>query len=133
MPHVHPLLRAAVLQPHLLFEHVSAYGAVLAEEGAQVASMLRRQLAWQLAAGAGIAIGLVLAGVGAMLWAVSPQAPPDRAWLMLAVPLLPWLAAAWALRQASRLAVRAPFPVLRRQAGADLDLLRSVPAVAGEP
>ncbi len=133
MPHVHPLLRAAVLQPHLLFEHVSAYGAVLAEEGALAASMLRRQLAWQLAAGAGIAIGLVLAGVGAMLWATSPDAPAGRAWVMVAVPLLPWLVAAWALRQASRLAVHAPFPALRRQAGADLDLLRGVPASAGEP
>jgi hypothetical protein len=133
MPHVHPLLRAAVLQPHLLFEHVSAYGAVLAEEGALAASAWRRQLAWQLAAGAGIAIGLVLAGVAAMLWAVVPEVPPGRAWVLLAVPLLPWLVAAWALRQASRRAAHAPFLALRRQAGADLNLLRGLPAAAGEP
>jgi hypothetical protein len=132
VPHPHPLLRAAMSQPHLLFEHVSAYGAVLAEEGTHAASMLRRQLAWQMAAGAGIAIGLVLAGVGALLWAMLPAAPPDRAWLMLAVPLLPWLAAAWALWHVSRLAVQTPFPALRRQANADLDLLRSLRVAAGE-
>ena len=82
----------------------------------------RRAAMLQLAALASAAVGMTLAGVASMLWAVGPVAAP---WLLVTVPALPLLIAlgchlaarsAWAQRGSS---------MLREQWAADLALLRS--------
>ena len=128
MAGVHPLLRLAVEQPQLLAEHLAAYLDAIAQEGGVVAARLRRQLVWQCVAGAGLLLGLGLAGVALMLWALLPLPSPAAGWVLLGVPALPALLGLWALmlaRSDSDSSLPA-FAALRRHAQADLALLRGV-------
>lgn len=119
---MHPLFRLAATDPALLADHLQAYGELASGEALDVLGRWQRAALLQLAALACAAVGLTLAGVALMLWAVGPVAVP---WLLVAVPALPLLVAlachqaargAWAQRGSS---------VLREQWAADLALLRS--------
>lgn len=119
---MHPLFRLAASEPALLADHLQAYGELASGEALDVLGRWRRAALLQLAALASAAVGLTLAGVALMLWAVGTVAVP---WLLVAVPALPLLIAltchqaargAWAQRGSS---------VLREQWAADLALLRS--------
>lgn len=120
---MHPLFRLAATEPALLADHLQAYGELASGEALDVLERWRRAAVLQLAALASAAVGMTLAGVASMLWAVGPVTVP---WLLVAVPALPLLIAlachlaargAWARRGSS---------VLREQWAADLALLRSV-------
>lgn len=122
---LHPLLRLAVDEPDLLAEHVAAYGALIAEEGAIALARSRRRIALQALAGAALAVALTLAGVGILLWAVLPLADMRQPWLLWLVPALPALLAAGLLWGTRDRADPGAFAGLRRQAAADLGLWRS--------
>jgi fatty acid desaturase len=118
---MHPLFRLAASEPALLADHLQAYGELASGEALDVLGRWRRAALLQLAALASAAVGLTLAGVALMLWAVGTVAVP---WLLVAVPALPMLVAlgchhaargAWEQRGSS---------VLREQWTADLALLR---------
>jgi hypothetical protein len=120
---MHPLFRLAATEPALLADHLQAYGELASGEALDMLERWRRAAVLQLAALASAAVGMTLAGVASMLWAVGPVTEP---WLLVAVPALPLLIAlachlaargAWVLRGSS---------VLREQWAADLALLRSV-------
>ena len=65
---IHPLLRLAATQPHLLGDHVEAYAALVGEEAQQDLDVAgSRASAFTCGALALFAIGLVLIGVALML------------------------------------------------------------------
>lgn len=71
---IHPLLRLAATQPQMLADHAEAYAALVGEELGRSAAAAKQRL---LLAAAGLCLAVtaaVLAGVAAMLWAVTPPA-----------------------------------------------------------
>lgn len=119
---VHPLVRLAASRPQMLAEHVAAYAGLLAEEVTVAAAQLKRQVSLNLVGVGCVAIGAILAGVAAMLWASLPilNAP----WLLVLIPLIPALCGVVALRIAASEVARDPFAPLQRQLAADAAMLR---------
>ena len=77
----------------------------------------------------GLLLGLILAGMAALLWAVVPLETMPAPWALWAVPALPWLGAAACALALSRRPPAWSLDTLRQQAAADMALLRAV----GEP
>ena len=123
---MHPLYALLANRPHLVAEHAQAYGELLVAEVGRVSAGLKRAALLNAAALAGLAVAVVLAGVALMLWSVLPAMAAGSAWVLLAVPLVPALAALGcllALRDSGQQQVLA---TLREQLQADLTMLREV-------
>ena len=123
---MHPLLRLIATRPALLAEHAEAYAALIAEEVPRISAAWQRRALLSAAAGACATIGVLLAGVGAMLWAALPEPPMRAPWMLLVVPLLPLIAAAVCTMAARAAGARDPLEGLRQQVTDDLLLLRDV-------
>ena len=124
----HPLLRMLAEQPQLLGEHLAAYAALLAAEGAAAVSATRRRVALQLIAAACGTLAVGLAGVALMLWAALSADVFSSAtgWVLFAVPAVPAGVGLWLWRAARPPAGSEAFAALKRQGAADLALLREV-------
>lgn len=118
---MHPLFRLAAAEPALLADHLQAYGELASGEALAALGHWRRAALLQLAALASAAVGLTLAGVALLLWAVGPVAQPG---LLFAVPALPMLVALGCHLAARSAWLRPGSGVLREQWAADLALLR---------
>lgn len=125
-----PWLELLATRPQLLAAHASAWAELLAAEGGAALAGWRRGLWLQLAAALAAALGLGLAAVALMLWAVTPAVQlqqPAVVWLLLLVPLLPWgvAAACWiAARRQADGGSQARVARLAQQWQADLALLQ---------
>jgi hypothetical protein len=123
---IHPLLRVAVSQPHLLGGHVEGYAALLGEEAKKASTSLALRAGLYAAAGLMAAIGLVLVGVSLLIYAAVSAELYRVGWMLVAVPVTPLAIAAvlaWVAR--SKPAEKA-FAGVKRQVRADMDLLREV-------
>lgn len=118
---MHPLFRLAASEPALLADHLQAYGELVGSEALAALGHWRRAALLQLAALASAAVGLTLAGVALMLWAIGPVAVPG---LLVAVPALPMLVALGCHLAARSAWAQPGSTVLREQWAADLALLR---------
>jgi MFS family permease len=121
---MHPLLRLIATRPALLAEHAEAYGALIAAELPRVSASWQRRALLGAVALACATVALVLAGVAAMLWAVTPEAGMRAPWALLAVPLLPLLVGLICLIAARKPTEGEPMVILRQQFAADLLVLR---------
>lgn len=125
---IHPLLHLIATRPQLLADHAEAYAELIGEE----LSKARAQLKWRvLLTAVGlcmVVIGLVLAGVGTMLWAVVPVENMRAPWVLLAAPCIPLIVAAWCLLTARQVSETSAFDSVRKQVQADLAMLRQVSA-----
>jgi cytochrome bd-type quinol oxidase subunit 2 len=91
---IHPLLRLAATEPHLIGDHVEAYAALVGEEVSKVSTSLILRVALYGAALCFLIVGLVLVGVALLFCAaVSPSDFPAP-WAMFVVPLAPFVFAA---------------------------------------
>lgn len=127
---LHPALHLLATRPHWLAEHGEAYAQLAAAELGQAAAAWRRSAVLAAASLLAASVGLGLAGVALMLWAVMPAVPAQTAWLLWATPAVPL-----ALAVIGALALRSPsgtpaFACLREQLQADADLLRTAGAPA---
>lgn len=121
---MHPLLHLIATRPQLLAEHAEAYAALVAAEVPRISAAYRRS-AWLAALSLGsLGAGVVLAGVAAMLWAVTPDASLRGAWALIAVPALPLVAGLACALAARRGRESEAFDNLRQQVQADIELLR---------
>jgi uncharacterized membrane protein YqjE len=119
-----PFLRLVSSRPELLGDHAQAYAELFASElGSAGASFKRRALLTGLGI-CGLGVGAVLAGVALMLWAVMPANQAPALWALLVVPLPPFVLALGCLLAARRRNPEQPFGQLRRQAAADMAMLR---------
>jgi hypothetical protein len=119
---VHPIFSVLVSRPELVMEHVAGYAALVQQEASSVGSeVAKRAIAWAVCAFCGL-VFLILAGVAAMLGAVSG----GFHWALLLVPAIPLALAlaAWNVAR-QRLPARA-FAELRAQLDADAQVLRSL-------
>jgi hypothetical protein len=122
---IHPLFRLLASQPHMLAEHLEAYSNLVAEElQAWQAHWQRRALLLAVALGAAL-VAVILAGVAAMLWAVTPASNWHAPWVLLAAPGVPALLALGCLLSARASAPEAgAFGQIRQQLAADVAMLR---------
>jgi uncharacterized membrane protein YqjE len=73
-----------------------------------------------------VSVTAILAGVGLMVWATVPENAIRWPWMLVAVPLVPGLAALVCLRKLQPPLEEKPFAKVRRQIAADLQMLREV-------
>ena len=130
---VRVLARLLTAHPGWVLAHAQGY-VDLGLEQAQLASAAwqRRVVLWLLAAACG-GLGLIFLGVGTMLWAISPELPATRVWLLALVPMLPLLGAGVLVLMAR--AVERPPGLLgiQQQWSADMAMLREVSTHVAPP
>ena len=124
---IHPLLRLFATHPELVGEHALAYAALLGDDVAKTSSALKRRAVSGTAAVLLGFVGLLLAGVGLMLWAVTPPAAIHSMWALIATPVAP-LVLALGCWFAGKQPAEPPFDNLKQQFAADLRMLRDVGA-----
>ena len=125
---IHPLLRLAATEPHLLGDHVEAYAALVGEEVSKVStSLIVRARALRRGAvhgrrrpGAGRRRAAVLRG-GAVVRL-------SGALGMFVVPLAPFVIAAGCIVFARSRPAEKPFDTIKKQLNADMAMLREVSA-----
>lgn len=118
------LWRLAAYRPDLLVAHLASYGALLQDDGARSMQGLQRRLVGLAVVLASFTVALALAGVAVLLWAVSPTVAPPRAWLLLAVPLVPVVLGVAVIRRLQRLAPLPLWQACRQQWARDQVLWR---------
>jgi hypothetical protein len=125
---IHPLLRLAATQPHLLGDHVEAYAALVGEEVGKVSTSLLTRAGLYLGALVLFAVGLALIGVALMLRATVPAADYSAAWALVVVPLTPFVLGAVCIVVARARPAGKPFDTIKQQLNADMAMLREVGA-----
>ena len=119
---LHPLFSTLVQRPDLVFDHVSAYGALISEEATQAGSdLVGRAIALTLLILSTILI-LGLAGAAVMLGFMLNQFH----WVLVVVPGVALLLMIIAAVRAKRPLKGERFQVLKRQLDSDAQALRSV-------
>ena len=99
---IHPLLRLAATQPHLLGDHVEAYAALVGEEVGKVSTSLLMRVGLYLGAVAMFAIGLVLVAQSVLLLRLGAAGPaPDLEEIARAALLVACAATGAALARAT--------------------------------
>lgn len=125
---IHPLLRLAATEPHLLGDHVEAYAALVGEEVTKMSTAWATRIALYLSALLMAAIGLVLVGVALLLCATLPASAYPAPWAMIVVPLAPFVIAAICILVARSKPIEKAFDTVRKQLNADMTMLREVSA-----
>ena len=125
---IHPLLRLAATEPHLIGDHVEAYAALVGEEVSKVSTSLILRIALYGAALFMVAVGLVLVGVALLLCAAIPASDYPAPWAMFVVPLVPFLIAVGCIFFARSRPSEKPFDIIKQQLNADMAMLREVSA-----
>jgi Protein of unknown function (DUF1469). len=125
---IHPLLRLAATQPHLLGDHVEAYAALVGEEVSKVSTSLMTRVGLYLGALVMFVVGLVLVGVALMLRATVPATDYSAGWALFIVPLTPFVLGAIFAVVARAKPAEKPFATIKSQLNADMAMLREVSA-----
>jgi hypothetical protein len=125
---IHPLLRLAATQPHLLGDHVEAYAALVGEEVGKVSTSLLTRVGLYLGAALLFVVGLVLVGVALMLRATVPASDYAAGWALFVVPLTPFVIGAICVVVARAKPTEKPFDTIKKQLNADMAMLREVSA-----
>jgi hypothetical protein len=121
---MHPLFHLIATRPHLLFEHVESYAELVGAEMGIVTTSWKRSLILNAVALCLLVVGVALAGVALMLWAVLPDAGMRAPWALIAVPLPPLVIAVICLLSARTSSETRAFDNLRRQVSEDIAMLR---------
>lgn len=125
---IHPLLRLAATEPHLLGDHVEAYAALVGEEVSKVSTSWLTRAGLYLAALCFLGVGLVLVGVALLLWAALPASGFQAPWALFVVPLTPFVIAGICVMVARATPMEKAFDTVRKQLNADMAMLREVGA-----
>ena len=125
---LHPIFHLIATQPQLLGNHAQAYSELIGTELAvQSAAWIRRALLGAVMLGL-LCVAVVLAGVAMMFWITQMNAIPSATlWVLASVPAVPAVMAAVCGVIMLNVRTEPAFAELRRQAQADIALLRSLP------
>ncbi len=107
-------------QPQLLLNHAQAYGDLVSQEFAQASLAWKRRLIYSCVALLLASIATTLLGAALMLWAITPASQIHSAWLLWAVPLIPFSAALWCAKLARSYSSKGAFKNFRSQISADI-------------
>jgi uncharacterized membrane protein YqjE len=125
---IHPLLRLAATEPHLLGDHVEAYADLVGEEVGKASTSWITRIGLYLAALCLAGVGLVLVGVALLLWATMPSSGWPAPWAMVVVPALPLIGAGICVLVARSMPIASAFDNVKKQLNADMAMLREVSA-----
>jgi hypothetical protein len=125
---IHPLLRLAATQPHLIGDHIEAYADLVGEEVSKVSTSLMMRVGLYLGALVMFAIGLVLVGVALMLRGTVPASDYSAGWALFVVPLTPFVLGGICVVVARAKPVEKAFDTIKKQISADMAMLREVSA-----
>ena len=125
---IHPLLRLAATEPHLLGDHVEAYASLVGEEVSKVSTSWMTRIALYMVGLCMVSVGLVLAGVSLLLCAALPSSDYPAAWAMAVIPLTPFAIALGCVLAARSTKIDKAFDAVRSQLNADMAMLREVGA-----
>ena len=128
MAMIHPLLRLAASEPHLLGDHVEAYASLVGEEVSKASTSWVTRIGLYVVAVAMIAVGLVLVGVSLLLVAAIPASGFPAPWALIVVPLVPFVLAAVCVLVARSKPAVSGFEKIKNQLNADMAMLREVSA-----
>ena len=123
---IHPLLRLAATEPHLLGDHVEAYASLVGEEVSKVSTSWMTRIGLYMVALCMVGVGLVLVGVSLLLCAALPSSDYPAAWAMIVVPATPFVIAAGCILAARSTRIDNAFEAVRTQLNADMAMLREV-------
>ena len=122
------VLHLITQRPHLLLEHMDAYADLFAQEMTHASRAWIHRAIFGLTALLLACGGLVLAGVGFMLWAVMPPQQIHTPWLLWVTPLIPLALSMLCAQRVKRHLQNRVFSDLRLQIKGDLALLRETSA-----
>jgi len=125
---IHPLLRLAATQPHLLGDHIEGYAALVGEEVSKVSTSLMMRIGLYLGALLLFAIGLILVGVALMLRATVAETDYSAGWALFVVPLTPFVLGGVCVVVARARPMVNAFDTVKKQLNADMAMLREVSA-----
>ncbi len=125
---IHPLLRLAATEPHLLGDHVEAYASLVGEEVSKVSTSWMTRIGLYLVGLCMVGVGLVLVGVALLLCAALPSSAYPAPWAMIVIPLTPFVIAAGCVLAARSTKIDKAFDTVRTQLNADMAMLREVSA-----
>ncbi len=117
------LFHLAVARPQLLAAHLAGYATLLRGEAALLAAVMQRRALLAAACLGCLCVAATLLGTALMLWAVAPPGALAQPWVLPLVPLVPAVAAAWALRALYRPDAVPLWSALQAQIVADAALL----------
>lgn len=119
----HPIFSVIFSRPDLVAEHLSGYAGLVREEARDVGmEVAKRAIAGAIAAVC-LLVFLVLAGVAAMLWAIT-----GFHWMLVITPAVFLAVAVAAALQARKKLPHAAFGELRSQISADAQTLHALGA-----
>ena len=125
---IHPLLRLAATEPHLLGEHVEAYASLVGEEVSKLSTSWMTRIGLYLVALCMVGVGLVLIGVALLLCAALPASDYPAPWAMFVIPASPFVIAVTCVLVARSRDTGKPFDSVRTQLTEDMAMLREVGA-----
>jgi hypothetical protein len=123
---IHPLLRLAATQPHLIGDHVENYAALVGEEVNKVSTAWLTRVGLYVGALVLCSVGLVLVGVALMLRATVPVTDYSAGWALIVVPLTPFVLGAVCVVVARAKPIEDAFATVKKQINADMAMLREV-------
>ncbi len=121
---MHPLFHLIATRPQLLLEHVESYAELVGAEMGIVTTSWKRSIILYAVALCLLVVGVALAGVALMLWAVLPEEMMSAPWVLIAVPVPLLVIAVICLLYARTSTEARAFDNLRRQVSEDMALLR---------
>lgn len=123
---LHPLLKLAMIQPHLLGNHMQAYAALVGEETKKASISLALRMGLYVGAAMFAILGLMLTGVALLLRASISSVDYPAGWALIVVPLTPFVLAAVLVVIARSKPIEKAFEIVKAQVRADMDLLKEV-------
>lgn len=121
---IHPIFITLAKQPRLFMEHADGYASLAMAEVDALRIHWQSKAVFGVVAGALVLMGVGLAGIAGLLYAVIPLSAMPQPWLLLAIPLVPLLIGLLLVWQVRRSAPHAAFSTLREQVSQDLATLK---------
>lgn len=120
---LHPIISVLIRRPELVADHLSSYVDLVQNEARDVGAELAKRAVAGIVAGVCLLVFLVLAGVAAMLWALT-----EFHWMLLVAPGVFLLVAVAAGLKAMQKLPQAAFRETRSQLSADAQALHALGA-----
>ena len=118
---LHPILSVLIRRPELVADHLSSYAGLIREEARDVGAEVAKRAVAGVVAAVCLLVFLMLAGVAAMLWALT-----EFHWMLLVAPGLFLVVAVVAGMQAMRKLPNGAFRETRSQLSADAETLHAL-------